>query len=286
MNSLVPSTRQAYAKAWEEFLGSGARRRERQEEVVEDVIQFIMDLIGKGQSRVTISGKLSALGFMGKLVWGYPPSAGKLRMRILQGWEKSFGQKGLEHQPISLAMLKRLITMLGDLCYDDHEVILFRTLMSWMFFGAFRVSELLGLSEKSGILWREVRAVREGLALWVRQSKTDQKGLGVTVVLRRYPYKDICPVNLGVQLRSKSVVSEGPVFCHADGRKVTAAQLLAILRKGLSGMGFDAERFGTHSFRIGVATEAGGKGWDREEMMALGRWRSDCFRRYVRGGDC
>ncbi|XP_069057794.1 integrase/recombinase xerD homolog [Pleurodeles waltl] len=286
MNSLAPSTRRAYAKAWEEFLGSGARRRARQEEVVEDVIQFIMDLIGKGQSRVTISGKLSAIGFVGKLLWGYPPSAGELGTRVLKGWDKSFGKRGLERQPISLTMLKGLIAMMGSLCYDERAAILFGTLMSWMFFGAFQVSELLGRSGATGILWREVRVVRKGLALWVRQSKTDQKGAGATVVLRRYPCKDICPVRLGVILRSGSEFSAGPVFCHAGGRKVTAAQLLAVLRKGIAGMGLEAERFGTHSFRIGMATEAGEKGWDREEMMALGRWRSDCFRRYVRESDC
>ncbi|XP_069092659.1 integrase/recombinase xerD homolog [Pleurodeles waltl] len=275
MNSLAKSTRKAYARAWEEFLGSRARRRVRQEEVVEDVVQFIMGLIEKGQTRVTIAGKLAALGFMGKLLWGYLPSAGELGQKILNGWARELGVTGRVRHPISVALLKLLFPVLGDVCHDARKAMLFLTFMSWLFFGAFRVSELLGLPGHSGILWSEVQPGEEGVVVVIRKSKTDQKGVGATVLLRRYPARSICPGLLERRLRMEKGPLDGPVFCHAEGFRVTASQLLGVLRRGLSRLGLDASRFGTHSFRIGVATEAGNKGWGREELKALGRWRSD-----------
>ncbi|KAJ1131464.1 hypothetical protein NDU88_009801 [Pleurodeles waltl] len=68
----------AYLKAWKAFEQSGACRRQEQWDKVEDVVQFILGLIQKGQSRVTNSGKLAGIAFMGKLLWGYAPTAGDL----------------------------------------------------------------------------------------------------------------------------------------------------------------------------------------------------------------
>ncbi|KAJ1164987.1 hypothetical protein NDU88_005417 [Pleurodeles waltl] len=65
MDSLAPSTRRTYMSAWREFVRSGAWRRVGRADRVEDVVRFIMSLIARGQSRVTIADKLVALGLMG-----------------------------------------------------------------------------------------------------------------------------------------------------------------------------------------------------------------------------
>ncbi|KAJ1117443.1 hypothetical protein NDU88_005643 [Pleurodeles waltl] len=67
LNSLAPSTQQAYVRAWREFTRSGACRREDEQDRLEDVIHLIMELEGTQQSRITISGKDGGvhLSFMG-----------------------------------------------------------------------------------------------------------------------------------------------------------------------------------------------------------------------------
>ena len=62
---------------------------------------------------------------------------------------------------------------------------------------------------------------------------------------------------------------------------MTAYQLLAVLRKALSHLGENPEAFGTHSFRIGAASEAKARGWDTRGLKDLGRWSSDSYKGYV-----
>ncbi|KAJ1119084.1 hypothetical protein NDU88_007270 [Pleurodeles waltl] len=46
--------------------------------------------------------------------------------------------------------------------------------------------------------------------------------------------------------------------------------------------GIDSRHYGTHSFRIGAATEAKRMGNSDTAIMGLGRWKSQCFKRYIR----
>ncbi|KAJ1137336.1 hypothetical protein NDU88_003747 [Pleurodeles waltl] len=46
--------------------------------------------------------------------------------------------------------------------------------------------------------------------------------------------------------------------------------------------GLDPRCYGTHSFRIGAATEARALGKSDGFIMGLGRWKSQCFKHYVR----
>ncbi|KAJ1172018.1 hypothetical protein NDU88_003874 [Pleurodeles waltl] len=61
LNSLAPSTQQAYVRAWREFTRSGACRRDDEGDRLEDVVRFIMELVESRQSRITISRKVSEL---------------------------------------------------------------------------------------------------------------------------------------------------------------------------------------------------------------------------------
>ena len=50
----------------------------------------------------------------------------------------------------------------------------------------------------------------------------------------------------------------------------------------MGALGLEAGNYGTHSFRIGAASEANARGWKREAIKEIGRWSSDCFKAYVR----
>ncbi|SOV02995.1 uncharacterized protein UDID_18103 [Ustilago sp. UG-2017a] len=54
-----------------------------------------------------------------------------------------------------------------------------------------------------------------------------------------------------------------------------------MLRCCLEGCGVAPSSYLGHSFRRGAATWAAANGADADTIRALGRWRSDCFRRYV-----
>jgi hypothetical protein len=87
-------------------------------------------------------------------------------------------------------------------------------------------------------------------------------------------YQKVCPIKL---------TKGKPLFRNADGSNYTGRELntdLAELTKpiteGTTGM------IRSHSFRSGLATEMGLSGFSDSEIMATGRWSSNCFNVYCK----
>ncbi|KAM4019375.1 uncharacterized protein ACNLHF_000079 [Anomaloglossus baeobatrachus] len=69
---------------------------------------------------------------------------------------------------------------------------------------------------------------------------------------------------------------------HADGSPLTKYQFQAMFKQCLAKAGENPKEYGTHSFRIGAATEAARAGVTEAEVQRMGRWKSACFARYIR----
>ncbi|XP_078503203.1 uncharacterized protein LOC144761851 [Lissotriton helveticus] len=281
-SSVAVSTWKSDEQAWLEFLRFGAVRQRDKWRREEQVVQFMLGLMDRGLARVTIAGKLAGVAFMGKLWWGYAPSAGELGGRLLEGWEREKGARVRQRRPITEAMLEGLLNRMPVVCRDQEEAVRFSTLMSWLYFGAFRVSELVGLKGQAGVRWGDVEFRGREVAVRLRRSKTDQRERGTWVVLGPGDKEAVCPVEWGRRLAAGGTEAGTEVFDRGEAGRVTAAQLLWVLRHALRSMGEDPKDFGTHSFRIGAATEAARRGWGKEDIKRLGRWKSDCFKTYVR----
>ena len=50
--------------------------------------------------------------------------------------------------------------------------------------------------------------------------------------------------------------------------------------------GLDTSRYKNHSFRIGGACHAADKGYSDAQIRALGRWKSEAFKVYLRSTVC
>ena len=74
----------------------------------------------------------------------------------------------------------------------------------------------------------------------------------------------------------------GPLFCHADNTPITVNQFNTELRRCLNFCGLNAQRYKGHSFCIGAACLAADKGFSDAQIRALGRWKSDAFKLYIR----
>jgi hypothetical protein len=59
-------------------------------------------------------------------------------------------------------------------------------------------------------------------------------------------------------------------------------QLVSVLIKALKVLGIDASGYKSHSFRIGAASLAAAQHISNEEIMKLGRWKSNAFKSYIR----
>lgn len=75
---------------------------------------------------------------------------------------------------------------------------------------------------------------------------------------------------------------EGPLFCHMNNQNLTRYQFSKMLKNALAFTGYNPDEFNTHSLRIGAATQSFLNGMDEKTIMANGRWKSSCYKRYIR----
>ena len=74
-----------------------------------------------------------------------------------------------------------------------------------------------------------------------------------------------------------------PVMGDAEGWVLNRESVVATLKASAMDLGMDGAEFATHSLRIGGATTAmaATRLYSDDEIRRFGRWKSDCWRRYV-----
>ena len=122
------------------------------------------------------------------------------------------------------------------------------------------------------------------LTILFEASKTDQNRVGCT----RSIYAtgdDLCPVEAYKMLRrvrGSNWLAGQPVIGDNDGWIMNRAFMSALLKVAGLDCGIPAAELATHSLRIGGATTMAATGkYSDDEIRRFGRWRSDCWRRYV-----
>ncbi|KAM9296619.1 uncharacterized protein PAF06_017531 [Gastrophryne carolinensis] len=183
--------------------------------------------------------------------------------QALKGWRKEH-RTADNRRPFSWGLLGGIFSVLPLVCESGFEVSLFRAAFSLAFFGALRVGELVSPSKRvpGGLGFDDTVTSDEGVVIRIRRSKTDQRGRGVSMFLGRLRQCDSCPVATIEEFLGRF-------------------QFLAVFRKCLGEMGLASSEYGTHSFRIGAATEAARLGLPDDIIKKLGRWESALFRWYI-----
>lgn len=73
----------------------------------------------------------------------------------------------------------------------------------------------------------------------------------------------------------------GYFFKHEDHAPLTRYQFWVVTAKALGNIGLNGVQFGTHSFCTGAASTAAQMGYPETRIKAVGRWKSNVFRRYI-----
>lgn len=200
-------------------------------------------------------------------------------------WKRACPPPPDRRQLITLDLLQGLCECFSRFCASQFEILLFLTVAVVMFFGAFRLGEVLSASrfDSSGqaLHLLDVSFNAGGVALRLRISKTNQRGRGCTVQLGWSASPDLCPVR-ALRDYQQGVGGEGPLFRHEDGSRLTLYQFRALFARGLVELGLPQGPYGLHSFWIDAATMAVGMGLPPAVVMCIGRWCSNTFRYYVR----
>ena len=146
-------------------------------------------------------------------------------------------------------------------------------------------------SEISLLQYGDVQFVREGMTLWLRSSKTDQQGKGRIVGIHKGRSALTCPVRAMRAWLKIRGTWDGPLFVRftpkggitRDGLAGRGQTLYNALKDALDDLGEDSRRFGAHSLRAGMVTEASRAGATEASIMrSTGHSTSAMLQRYIR----
>ena len=208
--------------------------------------------------------------------------AGISRVRMQQGTSAQL------RLPITPPLLRRIKQTLDATRHPNSQLLW--AIACTAFFGFFRLGELLlesqsAFSQTLHLAWGDVAVDNPQTPKMVRfrlkQSKTDQYGKGVDVVLGRTD-TDLCPVAAVLGYFASRGDRPGPLFIGTAGKPLLKKTFVGEIRKILVTLGVPQGQYAGHSFRIGAATTAALAGVEDSTIQLLGRWHSSAFLRYLR----
>jgi len=117
----------------------------------------------------------------------------------------------------------------------------------------------------------------------IRSSKTDQQGVGAFRSIR-LSGETLCVVKAlqEVYALGSGMKDTAPLFLTPEGTMITRDMVSEVLKNGARDLGDPLDEYSSHSLRRGGATALYSKGYSREEIMYLGRWKSDTWLRYAK----
>jgi len=204
--------------------------------------------------------------------------------KMLKSMDKLYGKPD-SPKPITLDLLTKLINVLQFVCTSVYESTLYKSMFSLACFAFLQIGEITINTTSRYIIRRDDVYFPQTLLfvnVKIPFSKTDQEGLSTTITITKHTQLNICPVQLLSQFLNVRHNGDGPLFCHFKKNSVTRYQFSRVLNLALQFIGCNPNEYNTHSFRIVAAIHFSMQGISDQEIMSKGRWKSECFKRYIR----
>jgi len=102
--------------------------------------------------------------------------------------------------------------------------------------------------------------------------------------------KQVCPVRAMVEFmklrKNLGMQPTSPLFALPGGYPLTRCVFTHWFDGVLSVLNLDSNKIRPHSFRIGACTQAVAANIPDHTIQILGRWKSECFKTYIRTEPC
>ena len=281
--SLAPNTIKAYQSDWADFTAwCTTYQRDALPAIPDTVILYLSHLARLGRKPSTIERRCASIKQAHRFAHHPSPTDTVEVEQALRGIRRSLKVAPNQKEAAVTDIVRAMIEALPD----KPSALRDRALLLVGFVGAFRRSELVSLDVS------DVTFSRDGLAINLRQSKTDQQGEGY---LKGLPYgsnPDTCPVRTLRTWLDAGNITQGPIFRSFSRRGVLQTKRLKdgevarIIKRAAKAAGLDPQQFSGHSLRAGFVTAAAAAGEPEYRIMEqTGHRSSATVRRYMRRGN-
>lgn len=236
----------------------------------------------------TITLHLSAISYAHKVGGFCDPTKSFLIQKLLTALSRQ--RHSDIRLPITRPVLNELVRSLEYTNSSAFQRTLFSAMFLTAFYGLFRIGELSTKSARfacSVVQYRDLQILsREGVPCTVKITISDYKHNSdhrpFDILITRDDSVSFCPVKTLLNYCKVRGNRPGPLFCNSDQTPISVYQFNTELLRCLQYCGLDISRYKNHSFRIGGACHAADKGFSDAQIRALGRWKSDAFKVYLR----
>ena len=219
----------------------------------------------------TLKRRLASISILHKTKGHYIDTKHPIIMENLMGIKRLNGSNQKGKKPLLINDLKVLIEAIHQSKEKDFRKTRDKALVLIGFSGGFRRSELVDVE------YEDIEFVSEGVKIFVKRSKTDQSGEGMTKAIPYFDNINFCPVKSLKNWIEVSELKKGKVFNISD------KSVALIIKKYANYAGLDGHRYAGHSLRSGFATSTAESGAEERNIMAMtGHKSTEMVRRYIK----
>ena len=269
-NSKSPNTLRAYESDYKDFSSFCIKNNFNPLPTDPKILSLYLTNLSQTSKFSTLKRRIASISVIHKLKGHYIDTKHPIIMENLLGIKRQKGSNQKAKKPILINDLKAIINVVNEGKIKESRKLRDKALILVGFAGGFRRSELVALERE------DIEFVREGVKIFVRRSKTDQSGEGMTKAIPSFNNAFYCPVvhlqNWIYELKNK----KGKVFSISD------KSVALIIKKYANLAGFDGNKYAGHSLRSGFATSTAESGAEERNIMAMtGHKTTQMVRRYI-----
>tara|TARA_Y100001970_G_scaffold280020_1_gene388314 strand:+ start:992 stop:1906 length:915 start_codon:yes stop_codon:yes gene_type:complete len=233
------------------------------------VVSLYLTHLSQTSKFSTLKRRLASISVVHKLSGHYIDTKHPMITENLMGIKRAKGSYQKAKKPILINDLKLIVDVINK---DKNEKrrAKNRALILVGFAGGFRRSELVAIMNE------DIDFVSEGVKIFIKRSKTDQSGEGMTKGIPYFSNQEYCPVISLKNWIEKSKIKSGKIFDMSD------KSVALTIKKYTAIAGLDSNKYSGHSLRSGFATSAAELGAEERSIMAMtGHKTTQMVRRYI-----
>ena len=267
--SKASNTLRAYKADYKDFASFCIKHGFKSMPTEPKIVTLYLTHLSQKSKFSTLKRRLASISVIHKLSGHYIDTKHPMITENLMGIKRVKGSYQKAKKPILINELKSIVNVI-DKDQNEKRKAKNRALILTGFAGGFRRSELVA------IMFEDIDFVPEGVKIFIKRSKTDQSGEGMTKGIPYFSNSDYCPVTSLKNWIEKSEIKSGRIFNMSD------KSVALTIKKYTAIAGLDSKKYSGHSLRSGFATSAAELGAEERSIMAMtGHKTTQMVRRYI-----